>query len=158
MYVHRYIHVQYNNVSRHTKYVVFTYNSHTYHGPLSLCNGGRGYLVSRAPHIITPSKRHCNCRQRKHLFIPCLAQKSRSHIHLLFYMIYIKNKLFYMKTSLTRSLIFIYTCRAVCPSKCMGFARFLIYHIHIIFTRSLIACASGSAAGTRNNERGGSFA
>ena len=82
--------------SLHTKYVVFTYNSHTYHGPLSLCNGGRGYLVSRAPHIITSSKRHCNCRQRKHLFIPCLAQKSRSlisHIHLLFY---IKNKLFYI--------------------------------------------------------------
>ena len=45
----------------------------------------------------------------------------------------------------------------------MGFARFLISHIHLrfyriymknkLFTRSLIACASGSAAGTRNNER-----
>ena len=124
-----YIHVQYNiltYVSLHTKYVVFTYNSHTYHGPLSLCNGGRGYLVSRAPHIITPSKRHCNCRQRKHLFIPCLAQKSRpliSHIHLLFYMIYIKNKLFYMKTSLTRSLIFhIHLSRSL-PIKMYGICQ-----------------------------------
>ena len=41
----------------------------------------------------------------------------------------------------------------------MGFARFLISHIHLrfymknkLFTRSLVACA---AAGTRNNERGG---
>ena len=41
----------------------------------------------------------------------------------------------------------------------MGFARFLISHIHLrfyriymknkLFTRSLIACASGSAAGIR---------
>ena len=41
--------------------------------------------------------------------IPCLAQKSRSlisHTHLLFYMIHIKNKLFYIFYKKTRSLIF----------------------------------------------------